>query len=541
MDLINYVLLIASIVFFAYCYVTRRYRYWAERGAVFSEPVFPYGCLSQVGKKIHLSDMLTENYKNFKGKGLFTGLYFFVSPVILLLDIDLIKTVLVKDFNYFMNRGIYFNERDDPLSAHLISLEDAKWKNLRTKLNPTFSSAKLRKMFPVITAVANEFKKCLEKSIAIDSEIEMTDIMARFSTDVIGTCAYGIDCNSLKDPNAVFRQMGKKMFAPTRFQAISRFFTLTSKEFSRFLRIKVIDPEVSAFFMNVVTETIEHREKEKVQRNDFMNLLIQLKNKGKLDEEDEEGHDEYNGDEKSVGVVSLTETEIAAQAFAFFSAGFETISMTMSYALYELSIHQEIQDKAREEILQVIDKHNGTLSYEALGDLKYLEQILNGEFKAFKSLYLVIIKYFFFFIAYTEALRRYPPFSNIIRKVSKNYKVPGTNFIFEKDLTVIIPAIGIHHDPEFYPDPEKFDPDRFTEENVQKRNPYTFLPFGQGPRACIGVRFAIMEAKIALANLIQNYKFTLCSKSVVPLTISLQNFILTPKNGLWVNVAKIDN
>ena len=100
---------------------------------------------------------------------------------------------------------------------------------------------------------------------------------------------------------------------------------------------------------------------------------------------------------------------------------------------------------------------------------------------------------------------------------------------------------GIHHDAEIYPEPSKYDPDRFNPEEVAKRHQYAFLPFGEGPRVCIGMRFGLMETKIGLAKLLLNYQFTLDrSKTSVPLKISPPKIVLTPDELIYVNVTKLN-
>lgn len=123
--------------------------------------------------------------------------------------------------------------------------------------------------------------------------------------------------------------------------------------------------------------------------------------------------------------------------------------------------------------------------------------------------------------------------------MTEDYAVPETNQLLQKDTLVVIPVYAIHHDPDFYPDPEVFDPSRFRPEEIQKRHPQAMLAFGQGPRNCIGLRFGKMEAQIGLVTLLQNFEFTTCSKSIVPLVFSKTNAILTPEGGLWLKVKKI--
>lgn len=102
-----------------------------------------------------------------------------------------------------------------------------------------------------------------------------------------------------------------------------------------------------------------------------------------------------------------------------------------------------------------------------------------------------------------------------------------------------IPAYAIQHDPENYPNPDVYDPERFTAEKTSQRNTVTFLAFGDGPRNCIGMRFGMMQARIGLIMLLRNFKFSLSSKMSVPLKLSISHFILAPEGGLWLDVTKI--
>lgn len=116
------------------------------------------------------------------------------------------KTILVKEFYKFADRGFYHNPEDDPLTGQLFMLDGARWKTLRQKLTPTFSSGKIKLMFSTVLKVAEELVKALETKALEDQEsvVEVKDILARFGTDVIGSCAFGIECNSLKNPEAKF-------------------------------------------------------------------------------------------------------------------------------------------------------------------------------------------------------------------------------------------------------------------------------------------------------------------------------------------------
>lgn len=223
-------------------------------------------------------------------------------------------------------------------------------------------------MFPTIVAVAKQFGETLQEVVKENDDLEMKDLLARFTTDVIGTCAFGIECNSLKDPDAEFRKMGRDVFAKPRHNIIFNLLKVNFKSISRFLGLKVLTDEVSEFFMRIVKDTVEYREKNNIQRNDFMDLLIKIKNEEK--------------DEKS---GNITLNEIAAQAFLFFLAGFETSSTTLTFCLYELAFSPQVQAKARKEIQEALKRHDGQLSYEAMMDMPYIDHVLQGKLLYFNN------------------------------------------------------------------------------------------------------------------------------------------------------------
>ncbi|XP_017487292.1 PREDICTED: cytochrome P450 6a2-like [Rhagoletis zephyria] len=499
-----YLFLGAATLLFVWC--RKRLNYWAERGIVHDKPSLLYGSLSGVGRTQALRDPFYDCYNKYKHAAPFGGFHLSMRVAAIIFDLDLVKHVLVKDFANFSSRGAYYNEKDDPISGHVFNLDGEKWRSMRTKLTPTFTSAKMKFMFPTVVKVANEFVNVLRHEAEKVKEttagtadvsaqgIEIRDLLARFTTDVIGSCAFGLECNSLHEPNTQFRVMGKKIFSTRRNGRLAFGFAQAYPELARKIGLKFTPEDVSDFFRKVVRDTAAYREKEGIQRNDFMNLLLDLKDQG------EDG---------------LTLEQITAQAFVFFIAGFETSSSTMGFALYELALNQEMQTKAREEIRTVLARHDGQFTYECMRDMKYLHQIL------------------------CETLRKYSVASITMRKTLNDYRVPNTKYVIEKGVIIVIPVDAIHRDPEIYPDPDRFDPARFEPEAIAKRHPMAWLPFGEGPRNCIGLRFGKMQAMVGLALLLKHFKFSLAPRTKVPLEIKKEAFVLTSQDGIHVHVEPI--
>lgn len=276
------------------------------------DPTFPTGnVLDFLKTNIHFSYVIQKLYIALKQLGGvdYGGIYFFGNPVFLVLSPEFAKTVLVRDFHHFMDRGIYFNGKVDVLSANIFFLRGAKWKTLREKITPTFSSGKLKQMFITILDSGQRLEDYLMPFAETSSDVDMREVLGRFMTDVIASCAFGLETDCLNEPNSLFRKMGKRMINFSKRKALKLILASTFQKQATFLGIRWNDEDVSEFFMRVVRETIHYRKTSGVRRNDFMQLLIDMMK----DDESDESKTQNNG--------FLTFEEIAAQAFVFFFAG----------------------------------------------------------------------------------------------------------------------------------------------------------------------------------------------------------------------------
>lgn len=150
MELLLFLLLIISSL--AYYFVRRRYNYWTIRGVPSRKPQFHFGNVKGVGKSITIEQRMKDLYLELKGECVVGGTYIFLSPEVLILDLDLLRNVLVKDFRFFENRGVVSNVQKDPLSGHLFSLEGEAWRRMRAKLSVAFSSGKMKRIHSTVTS-----------------------------------------------------------------------------------------------------------------------------------------------------------------------------------------------------------------------------------------------------------------------------------------------------------------------------------------------------------------------------------------------------
>ncbi|XP_078036918.1 cytochrome P450 6B4-like [Augochlora pura] len=202
-------------------------------------------------------------------------------------------------------------------------------------------------------------------------------------------------------------------------------------------------------------------------------------------------------------------------SFFVLRGGHETTASAMSWALHELAQHQDIQDNLLKEIEQYMEKYNGEITYETMEQMEYLDKV------------------------FKETLRKYPAGPLIMRVASSDYTFETLNFTVPKYTNVWVSVYNIQRDPAIYPDPMKFDPERFTKEAEATRHPMHFMPFGEGPRHCIGYRFAIFNWKLGIFTILRDYKVETCEQTVLSPEFEPWSFLLTPKSEIKLKLTKI--
>jgi len=288
------------------------------------------------------------------------------------------------------------------------------------------------------------------------------------------------------------------------------------------LDINFTDSKVMNFFRSMILGNMESREKQGVFRPDMINILMNVR-RGKSIEsnlKDEKSADGFaTVEESTIGskVVKRvwTDDELVAQCFLFFLAGFDTSSTLLSFLSHELTANPDIQQKLYEEVFETHTSLNGQrLTYDGLQKMKYMDMVVS------------------------EALRHWPPAAMTDRFCVKDYDYDDgqVKFKFEKGSYFFISIYGFHHDEKHWPNPNVFDPERFSDENKHNINAATYMPFGVGPRNCIGSRFALMEAKAVIFYLLLNFSFERNDKTQIPLKLSKSAFSLTAENGVNVTL-----
>lgn len=165
----------------------------------------------------------------------------------------------------------------EPLSQNLLNLEPERWRPLRSKLTPMFTSGKLKDMFGLILECANIFEKYLDKLAAGDEPADFREVTAKYTTDVIGSCAFGIDMNSMSDEKSEFREVGREIFRPGLENLIRIKMRLYATKLYGWLGYIIPQRRLTLFFTKLVTDTMRYRKEHDVYRPDFIHMLMQLK------------------------------------------------------------------------------------------------------------------------------------------------------------------------------------------------------------------------------------------------------------------------
>lgn len=464
------------------------YGFFKKIGIPGPKPMPFIGTFLAYTKGIHNFD--TECYQKY---GKVWGLYDGRQPLLAIMDTAMIKTILVKEcYSIFTNRrDIGLN---GPLRDAVSIVEDEEWKRIRSVLSPSFTSGRLKEMYSIMLQHSSNLIKSLHKKVEADEVIEVKEIFGPYSMDVVTSTAFSVDIDSINHPSDPFVANIKRM---VKFNFLNPMLVLVV--LFPFLRpilekmdVSFFPAEVMKFFYSFLeTIKLDRNKNKHTNRVDFMQLMVDSQT-SKTSKEDTSSH------------KGLTDHEILSQAMIFIFAGYETSSSTMGFLAYNLATHPHIQKTLQEEIDETFPE-KAQPTYEALMKMDFLDMALN------------------------ESMRLYP-IANRLERVSKS-SVDINGVTIPKGTVVMVPVYTLHRDPTLWPEPDAFKPERFSKENKDRMDPYSYLPFGAGPRNCIGMRFALLMMKLAVVEILQNFSFVTCKETEIPMELGNDGFT-TPKNPI---------
>ncbi|XP_030385248.1 probable cytochrome P450 317a1 [Scaptodrosophila lebanonensis] len=423
-------------------------------------------------------------YTKFKGQGPFCGFYALLQPRALVLESELIRQILIKDFANFNDRGMYVNQKTDPLSSDLYGRRGGLWQEMRRKLDPIFESERMEWLYLSIYEEAKQLLLAVSTTLMQQSHstLHIQKMTRRYVLSSLASSVFGLDMGQrIKYSLEEFEQMTELVLSTRKHGYFMNLLMVRFPNFCRWLRMRTTPKEAEIYFVQLLHDMEAQREASGVRKKDFLQLLLDIKELELTTHESESESDKE--------LKAHLQHELVAHAFGFLRAGFEQTSNTLCYVLYELAINADVQRKVREELNLSLERHHNNLSYEFIQSLNYMGQVIS------------------------ETLRMHPITPYIVRRTLNDYVVPDhPKFILVKELFVIIPTHAIHNDPELYLSPHQFNPDRWGGPRDSLREQSTWFGFGVGARSCIGVQLAQLQLRLALALLLLEYEFTLNSK-----------------------------
>ncbi|XP_074305280.1 cytochrome P450 CYP72A219-like [Silene latifolia] len=409
--------------------------------------------------------------------------------------VNIMKPELIREI--FTKHDVFCKQPPGTRSGFGLVLRDGEdWARVRRIINPAFHMDKLKNMLPLMNVSVDAMLRKWEEmrdskgTIEMDVYTSLTDMAG----DVITRTAFG---SSYEEGKKLFELEHTSLCL--KFELMKSIYnyipgwryvpTMTKR------KVKKIDEQTRGLAKEMVDSRKRGiKEGENASKDDLLSIMLES------NEKDIEEHG-----------VGLTMQELIAECRLFLLAGKDTTASLLTWTLVLLTQHQDWQSKAREEVLQHFGKDK-IPDFEGLTSLKVVTMILH------------------------ETLRFYPPVPGLSRVIAKDSKLK--NFSLLREMEVNIPTILIHRDEEIWgSDANEFNPSRFSKGVASASNVQgSFLPFGGGPRICIGQNFALMEAKLALARILQRFSFQL-SPSYVHSPVPLVG--LVPQYGAPLILYKI--
>lgn len=409
-------LIISSILIAFYIWFKTNFNYWTNypqipsvNGKIFSGNFMDFATF-KTNFSYHGRTLYED--KRF-GKEAVIGIYGLYQPGLLIREPELIKSILIKDFDCFRSRSCKGDIHSDPIGAlNLFFASYSHWRQMRLKLNSVFSNGNLKFMFPLLQKVGENLQQYLEqKGQRFTAEVK--HISGRFTTDTISTTIMGVHSNALGNDQEYIYQVALKlvMFSIKRsFDFIIMFF---APKLVSILKPKVFYQSTEQFLRSCIPWVIKERERTGAIRNDLIDTFIKLK------------HSSETEDKKQFM------ENLIAQAGVLMAGGYETSSTTLAYALFELAKDQEVQHKLRQEILHYFKEDHGEISYESLNKIEYLQMVIDETLRLYPVFPLID--------------RRYEPSTNRSSTYSLN---PYYDYDLPPNMPVYISIYGLHYDPK---------------------------------------------------------------------------------------------
>ncbi|RZF36363.1 hypothetical protein LSTR_LSTR010404 [Laodelphax striatellus] len=385
----------ALILLLFYVKTSQKLLYWKERNFPYAEvTVFElYRKMSIFVFRLKSMDAVVKDMYD-SGAGMkYFGQISLIKNQIVLRDPDMVYNVMIKDFSHFIDRPFPVDEKNDPMSAHLFALKGDRWRALRYKLAPTFTTGKLRTMSKQLFDSADSTVEYVSHK---HEPLDTKQLIYSYTLSIIASTAFGMKVDAhkyLDGERSQFVDMSLKFFQITNLRYFKFIVITFLPKFSKAVGLRLTEDDVKDFFFGLVRDIIQQRKETGRKSNDFLQLMMNIKEEDEKygekmsetkremvnhEEEDKELFENLDTSKKGTQQFEFTDTNMAANTFIFIAGGSETTATALTFALYELSNNPAVQQKLQDEIdSTLIDQE---LDFATVSSMAYLNQVVLGEF-----------------------------------------------------------------------------------------------------------------------------------------------------------------
>ncbi|XP_017065826.1 probable cytochrome P450 28c1 [Drosophila eugracilis] len=486
---------IATLLGVLYVFLVSNFGHWRRRGVL--EPrVFPlFGSFpNMVWPRQHFTMDMRDIYMRYRSTHSYVGCFLMRAPKLLILEPRLVYEIYVSAFSHFENNDVSKMvdlAKDRLVSLNPFVLDGDEWRHQRAVFSTLLTNGRIRTTHAIMQRVCRDLCEFISRKSLGGKEMDCIDLGLRFTGESLFDCVLGIQARTFSDnPLPVVRQ-NQEMSAENRGLAIAGAVCGIFPNLPRRLRPKVFPLSHDQFYSSLISESLQLRRAKHQERNDFINHLLEMQRD-----------------------LNLSEEDMASHVMTFMFDGLDTTSNSVAHCLLLLGRNPKCQRHLLDE-LQKASPSGELPDLDVLIDLPYLSACFN------------------------ESLRIYPAAGWASKTCTKEYELQGSHHSEPLKIrpgdNLMIPIYALQNDPEHYPEPEVFRPERFMDGGLKSfKQQGVFLGFGNGPRQCVGMRLGLAMAKAALAAIVQHFEVVVSPRTRDGTDIDPLIFVGVHRDGIWL-------
>lgn len=526
-----YVLTILIVILLVIIHQRNKIKFFDEMG-IRCEPTWP---IVGIFPELLKDGILEHDLYAIKQYGTVYGSYLGNIPNLVVADPKFIKEIFVRQFNNFPYRmkALYISPWWE---NGVVIASGGHWRYLRSLISPAFSTGKLKQMHPKIVSCLDSLSLYINEQISDGFQVDMDirKLLSAVTMKIICSTSFGVDMNAIGEFDDEFAKHAKIVSTlniesnalnalPLIIPSIRRLFELfdmdyVDKNSLNYIKNIVSDMILSRKMCNssCVKDTLQnfmdaHKTNSEMLANstqDIKEYSLGVEEAAFKDMNDNE-HCELKSEYQRHKENGLNNDELLANSIIVLMAGYDTTATTVTWMSYLLATNQHVQKRLLEEIDNTVGCSEPT--YSSLAKMEYLDWFLS------------------------ETLRLFPAANRTGRESAVDTNVYELKI--PKGTSITVPIHALHRMPEYWKEPEQCIPERFSPENRQNINPYAYIPFGVGPRACVGIRMAQMLCKMIMVKLLQNFCLETNDKTENPPVLE-KSLLTKPLNGMHLKIIR---